>query len=137
MTRLNVIFAATAFVAALGGAAAHAADDGDLVTVTPRQDKAAADAAAAEAAKEESSGKSLIGPIHGSVGAMIGTGGARAMYGTVDIPIGENGIVSLSYAEGRNLPYYQSYYGYSDYGRYNGWLSPLDTAWGSRAIRRD
>lgn len=39
--------------------------------------------------------------IHGEVGAMIGTGGARGMYGTAAIPLGENGgaIVSFEHSQ--------------------------------------
>ena len=120
------------------GVAVAAEDDGDLVTITPRKDQAEADAAAAaKAAEAEKSEKSLIGPIHGQVGAMIGTGGARAFYGTVDIPIGENGMMSLSYGEGRNLPYYDQYPGYGSYDRRYGWMDPYGTGWTGRAIRRD
>jgi hypothetical protein len=116
---------------------AVAADDADgLVTITPRQDKAEADAAALAAAEADDKEDSLIGPIHGSVSAMVGTGGARAFYGTVDIPIGENGMVSLSYGEGQNLPYSDVYPGYGAYGHRYGWLAPFDTGWAGRTIRQ-
>lgn len=39
--------------------------------------------------------------IHGEVGAMIGTGGARSLYGTAAIPLGENGGAIVSFENSR------------------------------------
>jgi hypothetical protein len=137
MTRYLERLAAAAFLgSALLGQALAAGETDELVTVTPRQDKADADAAALAAAEAKDKPDSLIGPIHGTVGAMIGTGGARAIYGTVDIPVGENGMVSLSFSEGRHLPYSDVYPGYGAYGHRYGWLAPFDTGWAGRTIRQ-
>ena len=34
---------------------------------------------------------------HGEVGAFVGTGGARGIYGTTTVPVGENGSASFSF----------------------------------------
>lgn len=34
---------------------------------------------------------------HGEVGAFVGTGGARGVYGTTTVPVGENGSASFSF----------------------------------------
>lgn len=51
--------------------------------------------------------------IHGEVGAMIGTGGARGIYGIVGVPIGETGSATFAYSDTR-MP---AFYGYGPYGR--------------------
>lgn len=38
---------------------------------------------------------------HGEVGMMIGTGGARALWGTTAIPLGENGTAQFSFNTSR------------------------------------
>ncbi|MDG2523518.1 hypothetical protein P7B02_18475 [Caulobacter segnis] len=48
--------------------------------------------------------------VHGEVSAMIGTGGARGAWGTVSMPVGETGTLTLSGGEGRNL--YRAWPGY-------------------------
>ena len=35
--------------------------------------------------------------IHGQVGMMVGTGGARGVFGSATAPVGENGWVSLAF----------------------------------------
>lgn len=42
-------------------------------------------------------GGSRSSQIHGEVGAMVGTGGARGIYGTAIVPLGENGSAILSF----------------------------------------
>ena len=49
---------------------------------------------------------------HGEVGVMIGTGGARGIYGVVGVPVGENGSAVLSFSNSR-LP---GFYGYGPFG---------------------
>lgn len=49
---------------------------------------------------------------HGEVGMMIGTGGARGIYGIVGVPVGENGSAVLSFSNSR-LP---GFYGYGPFG---------------------
>lgn len=36
--------------------------------------------------------------IHGEVGMFIGTGGARGLYGTTAVPLGENGMAQFSFS---------------------------------------
>ncbi|MBC7504193.1 MAG: hypothetical protein H7267_00445 [Sandarakinorhabdus sp.] len=36
---------------------------------------------------------------HGEVGVMIGTGGARGIYGVVGVPVGQNGSAVLSFSD--------------------------------------
>ena len=51
--------------------------------------------------------------MHGEVGAMIGTGSARGVYGIVGVPIGETGSATFAFSDTR-LP---GFYGYSPYNR--------------------
>lgn len=49
--------------------------------------------------------------IHGEVGMFIGTGGARGVYGSTAVPLGENGMAQFSFETsqfpGQNLQPYQ------------------------------
>lgn len=58
--------------------------------------------------------------VHGEVTAMIGTGGARGAWGTVSMPVGETGTLTLSGGEGRNL-----YRAWPGYGYRPGMVDPL------------
>jgi len=49
---------------------------------------------------------------HGEVGAMIGTGGARGIYGIVGVPLGETGSARFAFSNTR-LP---GFYGYGPFG---------------------
>ncbi len=40
---------------------------------------------------------------HGEVGFMIGTGGARGVYGATSVPLGENGWASFAFENSRNI----------------------------------
>lgn len=51
--------------------------------------------------------------VHGEVGAMIGTGGARGIYGIVGVPLGETGSATFAFSDQR-LP---TFYGYGPFGR--------------------
>ena len=43
---------------------------------------------------------------HGEVGVMIGTGGARGIYGVTSVPLGENGWATFGFENSRNVwPY--------------------------------
>jgi hypothetical protein len=55
----------------------------------------------AAAARGELTGSGLGHGIHGEVGAMIGTHGARAAYGTADIPLGDNAGATVSFETSR------------------------------------
>ncbi len=55
--------------------------------------------------------------VHGEVGASIGTGGYRNVYGVVNIPLGkkgDKGDVTLAFSQSRGRGGYG--YGYGDYG---------------------
>ncbi|MEG3174810.1 hypothetical protein U1872_01100 [Sphingomonas sp. RB3P16] len=53
-------------------------------------------------ARGEDPGAERLGRgIHGEVGAMIGTGGARAIYGTAAIPLGDNAGAIVSFESSR------------------------------------
>ena len=63
--------------------------------------------------KAESDARALPdGPLlndrrpHGEVGVMIGTGGARGIYGVTSVPLGENGWATFGFENSRNIwPY--------------------------------
>ena len=48
--------------------------------------------------------------VHGEVGMMIGSGGARGIYGAFGVPLGETGFASFSF-ENTQLPTNQGYFG--------------------------
>lgn len=50
--------------------------------------------------------------VHGEIGAMIGTGGARGIYGIVGVPLGDTGSATFAYSNTR-LP---GFYGYGPFG---------------------
>ena len=49
--------------------------------------------------------------IHGEVGMFVGTGGARGIYGSTAVPLGQNGMAQFSFESsqflGQNLQPYQ------------------------------
>ncbi|KAB7644053.1 hypothetical protein [Polymorphobacter fuscus] len=49
---------------------------------------------------------------HGEVGMMVGTGGARGIYGVVGVPLSDNASATFAFSNSR-LP---GYYGYGPYG---------------------
>jgi hypothetical protein len=119
---MTVFLASALLVAAALAARAHAAEQpgGDLVEVTPQ--RASSDPAAQGKTKdEESLIEHAVRNAHGEVGAMIASDGSRAVYGTVTMPVGENGSVTLSGATGRTR-----YYPYDAYGRCDYRRTPLD-----------
>ena len=70
----------------------------DIVTLTPEQREAALEAGAARAAADLSGGAGDR-RVHGEMGVEIGTGGARSIYGTAVVPIGQNGVAAFSYGQ--------------------------------------
>lgn len=41
--------------------------------------------------------------VHGEIGFMVGTGGARGIYGATSVPLGDNGWASFGFENSRNL----------------------------------
>lgn len=56
---------------------------------------------AALARGEDPASERLGRGIHGEVGVMIGTGGARALYGIAEIPLGDNAGAIVSFESSR------------------------------------
>lgn len=92
----------------------------DLVDVTPQR-TSKDPAAAAETEDSETLLEHAVRNAHGEVGAMIASDGSRAVYGTVTMPIGENGTLTLSGGTGRIR-----YYPYDALGRCDYRHAPLD-----------
>jgi len=74
---------------------------GDTIRLTDEQRDAILDSntvQSAAAARGELGDSEITKPgIHGEVGIMIGTQGARGVYGTADIPLGENAGATVSF----------------------------------------
>lgn len=104
MYRLAAAFAVTALVA---GAA-----EAQVYRLSPEQIQQAQ----LEAANRSVADDALFlaprndGRIHGEVGAFVGTGGSRGIFGTVVTPLGENGSAAFSFE--------QSQYNGRGYGNY-------------------
>ena len=92
-----------ALALALMPLAAHAADTGTLVTLTPAQVEAAKEAGAAQNARVASVGQESVRDraVHGEVGVSIATGGYSSIYGTAVAPLGDSGVVAISVAQER------------------------------------
>ena len=90
---------------------------GEVYRLTPAEIESALDAAAARSNNQlprlsplASSTEAPIfndGKPHGEAGMMIGTGGARAVWGSTYVPLGQNGSAAFSFSTGRypGLPY--------------------------------
>ncbi len=39
--------------------------------------------------------------VHGEIGAFVGSGGARGLFGTAEVPIGDRGFASFSFEDSR------------------------------------
>ena len=50
----------------------------------------------------------LDNKMHGEIGMFVGSGGARGIYGTTAVPLGENGTASFSFGSSR-LPVWNSW----------------------------
>lgn len=102
--KIRTIAASLGLAVALGygGSAVAAgtspADEDGLVTATPQ--RTARGAAAAETGSAVEGSRSILADIHGEVGAMIGTGGAYAAFGTGMLPLGDKGSLTLSFGTG-------------------------------------
>lgn len=79
-------------------------DTAQIIRLTPEQKAAALEGgseAKADAALNRAAGGGADRAIHGEVGAMIGTGGARGMFGTAAIPLGDNAGAIISFENSR------------------------------------
>jgi hypothetical protein len=78
---------------------------GDTIRLTDEQRMKILDTNTAEsaaAARGELTGSGMAGRgIHGEIGAMIGSHGTRGIYGTADIPLGENASATVSVESSR------------------------------------
>ena len=124
--------AALLFAALLSGAATAAGPQ--VYRLTPAERDAAIAAAAQrpespggallpDPERDRILGNSLYGnesvrdnKPHGEVGMFIGSGGARGIYGTTGIPLGNNGYAQFSFGTGRMPGYGLSPYSLSPYG---------------------
>jgi hypothetical protein len=71
------------------------------IRLSPEEREAAIEAGAARHERELPI-NGLQPGVHGEVGMMIGTGGARGMYGSAAVPLGENGSAAFSFMTERN-----------------------------------
>lgn len=97
-------------IALLAAVPAHAmaqaagGDTGRIIALTPEQkadvlnNGTEASVAAARAGIAPGGGDRQV---HGEIGAMIGTGGARGIFGTAAIPLGDNAGAVVSFESSR------------------------------------
>ncbi|ARS27558.1 hypothetical protein [Sphingomonas sp. KC8] len=79
-------------------------DTAQIIRLTPEQKAAALEGgseAKADAALNRAAGGGADRAIDGEVGAMIGTGGARGVFGTAAIPLGDNAGAIISFENSR------------------------------------
>jgi len=78
---------------------------GDTISLTDEQRMKILDGNTVEsaaAARGELPGSAVAGRgIHGEVGVMIGSHGTRGVYGTADIPLGDNAGATVSFESSR------------------------------------
>lgn len=80
------------------------AEPAQIIRLTPAEKAAALEGgseAKADAALNRAAGGGTDRAIHGEVGAMIGTGGARGVFGTAAIPLGDNAGAIISFEKSR------------------------------------
>ncbi|GAA0326371.1 hypothetical protein GCM10009087_40850 [Sphingomonas oligophenolica] len=81
------------------------ATSADTIRLTDEQRMKILDGNTAEsaaAARGELPGSESAGRgIHGEIGAMIGSHGTRAIYGTADIPLGDSASATVSFESSR------------------------------------
>jgi hypothetical protein len=87
-------------LAAVAAGPALAGEGGEIIRLTPEQQTEAL-ASAREPADNALAPGGGDRRMHGEVGAMIGTGGARAVFGTAAVPLGDHGGVLLSFERSR------------------------------------
>jgi hypothetical protein len=79
---------------------APAAGFANTITLTPEQAEAAKEAGATRNARAAELGlePGQDKAIHGEMGVAVGTGGYRSIYGTAVVPLGDNAMLGLSFA---------------------------------------
>ncbi len=96
---------ATAAVAQSATSQPAPATDGDIRRLTDEQRDAILNANTVEsAARARGEQPGPTGPdrrVHGEVGFMIGTNGARGAYGAAEIPLGDRGAAAVSFESSR------------------------------------
>jgi len=72
----------------------------DTVTLSPAEIEAAKEAGAERNARDAQLGIEPMRDrkIHGEVGFAVGTGGYAAIFGTAVAPLGDDGVIALSFA---------------------------------------
>jgi hypothetical protein len=102
--RLHLAIVLLAAMPATAMAQAADGDSGQIVSLTPEQKADVLDrgteasVAAARAGIAQGGGDRQV---HGEIGAMIGTGGARGIFGTAAIPLGDNAGAVVSFESSR------------------------------------
>jgi hypothetical protein len=82
---------------ARSGSATFTLSDAEKAELLSHNTEASVDAARMGVADPAAAGRH----VHGEVGAMIGSNGARGAYGTAAIPLGENGGAIVSFESSR------------------------------------
>lgn len=82
---------------------------GTIISLTPEQVETAKEAAAERNAKAAGiyNGSVSGRQVHGEMGVAIGTGGYRSVFGTAVMPLGQDGLLALSFENSQG-----------DFGRY-------------------
>jgi dihydroxyacetone kinase len=104
---LPMIILAVGLVAAAAAANAQTTETGQAQTIrlSPEQIAKVRDSdtetAATATTAADLSGRAIGKGIHGEVGMAIGTNGARGVFGTAAIPLGENAGAVISFEDSR------------------------------------
>ncbi|UAK25148.1 hypothetical protein [Sphingomonas nostoxanthinifaciens] len=97
MVRLPALFLAAALLPTL----AVAETPPGVVSLSPEQRLEAINNADGSGADAALGGGTDGRKVHGEVGMMIGTGGARGIYGVTAIPLGQNGTAVIGFESTR------------------------------------
>lgn len=74
-----------------------------VVRLTPEQREAAIEAGAVHSARAIDGNGAPDHKIHGEVGVEVGTGGARAVFGSAVVPLGDSAVAAFSFeSDARN-----------------------------------
>lgn len=101
-----MIFPIRLLIAAAALGAPAFAGDVDDVMATPSRAKAAA---AAPAAEERESVSDYLKDVHGEVTFMVGSDGTYGASGTAVLPLGENGVATVTLSTGKGPAWLSPY----------------------------